>query len=615
MGFDKPDLGFVRAPRRAVVAGGVLPAGGPCRPWRRRTPTCCCCPAPRTATSGSTSPPRPCPTEEQAAARARGAAERRADVDAGAGGAASTSAAPRWSCCSRCSTWTAPCERVQGGWVATGQPWTYDAERYARIAAARVAEQQHMIEYEQHRRLPDGVPAARASTTRRRAPCGRCDNCAGGWYPTDIAEGAAASAAAVARPGRRRRSSRGRSGRAGADRLGRAGARASIAAGERAPRAGRSPGSPTSAGADALRELFARRRAGRAGHRRRCSTACVRVLARVGLGRAARSAVVALPSRRAVRCSSTRSRAGSPRSAGCRTSARSTLGTAVRPGGPGGNSAFRLAGVWDRFDALGARRSPGRAGAAGRRPRRQPLDPDRRRPRAAAGRGAGRAAVRAGAARLSQSALVARPTPACDSRATARSVVGAATAAVRSSSTVAREARRPRVRRGRRDAVVRGEADDVDVRDARLRQDLRERGAGPPDDVALEPGVVLAALALADVHGVGRQPQVGVVRGPGGVGDAVHRPGGHVVRVGADGEVAVVGVRQRCVPVPRRDDQCIPVGLLREEAGDGACDGGAAVDGQRAALAEVVLDVDDDQCPGAHAPIMRARRQDVAPQV
>ncbi|MGI0520044.1 ATP-dependent DNA helicase RecQ, partial [Microbacterium maritypicum] len=33
--------------------------------------------------------------------------------------------------------------RVQGGWVATGEPWTYDAERYERIAAERLAEQQH----------------------------------------------------------------------------------------------------------------------------------------------------------------------------------------------------------------------------------------------------------------------------------------------------------------------------------------------------------------------------------------------------------------------------------------------------------------------------------------
>src|SRR3954470_4400274 len=38
--------------------------------------------------------------------------------------------------------------RVRGGWESTGRPWTYDAERYERIAAAREAEQQHMLEYE-----------------------------------------------------------------------------------------------------------------------------------------------------------------------------------------------------------------------------------------------------------------------------------------------------------------------------------------------------------------------------------------------------------------------------------------------------------------------------------
>ncbi|MDQ1053219.1 ATP-dependent helicase YprA (DUF1998 family) [Arthrobacter sp. SORGH_AS 212] len=36
MGFDKPDLGFVGPPRGAVVAGCLLPAGGPCRPWSRQ---------------------------------------------------------------------------------------------------------------------------------------------------------------------------------------------------------------------------------------------------------------------------------------------------------------------------------------------------------------------------------------------------------------------------------------------------------------------------------------------------------------------------------------------------------------------------------------------------
>ncbi|MFI9823853.1 RecQ family ATP-dependent DNA helicase [Streptomyces sp. NPDC052013] len=68
--------------------------------------------------------------------------------------------------------------RVKGGWIATGQPWTYDAERYAWVARQRKAEQQAMREYAEttgcrmeflQRQLDD--EAAR--------PCGRCDNCAG----------------------------------------------------------------------------------------------------------------------------------------------------------------------------------------------------------------------------------------------------------------------------------------------------------------------------------------------------------------------------------------------------------------------------------------------------
>ena len=37
--------------------------------------------------------------------------------------------------------------RVQGGWTATGEPWVYDAERYARVAEAREREQQAMLDY------------------------------------------------------------------------------------------------------------------------------------------------------------------------------------------------------------------------------------------------------------------------------------------------------------------------------------------------------------------------------------------------------------------------------------------------------------------------------------
>ncbi|WP_308170010.1 RecQ family ATP-dependent DNA helicase [Acrocarpospora catenulata] len=68
--------------------------------------------------------------------------------------------------------------RVKGGWQATGEPWAYDADRYARVSAERKAEQDAMIAYiattecrEQFLRhhLDDHSATA----------CGRCDNCTG----------------------------------------------------------------------------------------------------------------------------------------------------------------------------------------------------------------------------------------------------------------------------------------------------------------------------------------------------------------------------------------------------------------------------------------------------
>ncbi len=69
-------------------------------------------------------------------------------------------------------------------------------------------------------------------------------------------------------------------------------------------------------------------------------------------------------------------------------------------GEPGGNSAFRLAGLWDAFDATpeqraAHRRARRRARAARRRPRRLALDAHRRRPGAAAGGRRRRAPLRA----------------------------------------------------------------------------------------------------------------------------------------------------------------------------------------------------------------------------
>ncbi|MEO7070760.1 MAG: RecQ family ATP-dependent DNA helicase [Nostocoides sp.] len=75
--------------------------------------------------------------------------------------------------------------RVAGGWSSTGQPWTYDAERYAKVAATRQAEQQHMVDYES----TTGCRMAFLQTSlddETAAACGRCDTCAGPWFSTEL---------------------------------------------------------------------------------------------------------------------------------------------------------------------------------------------------------------------------------------------------------------------------------------------------------------------------------------------------------------------------------------------------------------------------------------------
>ncbi len=65
MGFDKPDLGFVAPPRRALLAGRLLPAGGPGRTRHRARRRAAAARAPRTATSGATSRRRRCPARSR----------------------------------------------------------------------------------------------------------------------------------------------------------------------------------------------------------------------------------------------------------------------------------------------------------------------------------------------------------------------------------------------------------------------------------------------------------------------------------------------------------------------------------------------------------------------
>jgi ATP-dependent DNA helicase RecQ len=91
--------------------------------------------------------------------------------------------------------------RVSGGWTATGTPWAYDADRYARVAAERAREQQAMLGYlstsgcrMEYLRQQLDDPAAE--------PCGRCDNCTGRHWPATVsADGQAAARDRLLRPG------------------------------------------------------------------------------------------------------------------------------------------------------------------------------------------------------------------------------------------------------------------------------------------------------------------------------------------------------------------------------------------------------------------------------
>jgi ATP-dependent DNA helicase RecQ len=237
--------------------------------------------------------------------------------------------------------------RVQGGWTATGSPWQYDEERYRRIAAERVAEQQHMIQYQE-------TSACRMEFLQRSldddsaAPCGRCDNCAGAWYPSAVgAEATDAATTALDRVGvpiepRRQWPT-------GADRLG-VPVKGRIAAEEQAAE-GRALARLTDLGwGGTLRELFA---AGAVDQPvpPNLLSACVRVLAEWGWAERP-VAVVAMPSRSRPQLVDSLAR-GISEIGRLPYLGALDLVDGGPTGQPGGNSAFRLAGVWGRLSAEG----------------------------------------------------------------------------------------------------------------------------------------------------------------------------------------------------------------------------------------------------------------------
>ena len=236
-------------------------------------------------------------------------------------------------------------QRVPGGWTATGQSWVYDAERYERVARARSLEQDLMVDYE--RTTECRMAFLQGSLDDPTAePCGRCDTCAGTWFPTDIPDVALTTAS-----GRLERAGVQLETRAqwpsGMDRLG-VPLKGRIAASE-AMETGRALARLSDLGwGQRLRPLV---RGEDSPTDPRLLQACVPIL-RDWNWPARPAAVVSVPSRRHPVLVESLARGLSE------IGRLPYLGAlALVDGGPtgeaGGNSAFRLAGVWGRL-AVGA---------------------------------------------------------------------------------------------------------------------------------------------------------------------------------------------------------------------------------------------------------------------
>ncbi|WP_024475475.1 RecQ family ATP-dependent DNA helicase [Arthrobacter sp. CAL618] len=233
--------------------------------------------------------------------------------------------------------------KVQGGWESTGAQWVYDSERYGRIAKARIAEQKSMLDYENTTQCRMEYLAA-ALDDPTAAPCGRCDNCAGAWFSDEVAHDASDSAQkALSRVGVEL-DPRGQ-WPSGMDKLS-VPVKGRIPAGQ-ANAEGRALARLTDLGwGSRLRELLADTAEDQP-LGPLAIEACVSVLAQWGW-ETRPVAVVSVPSRR--RPLLVQSLAESLAKVG----RIPYLGALQTPhgwpsGAPGGNSAFRLAAVWDRF--------------------------------------------------------------------------------------------------------------------------------------------------------------------------------------------------------------------------------------------------------------------------
>jgi ATP-dependent DNA helicase RecQ len=92
--------------------------------------------------------------------------------------------------------------RVSGGWVATGETWSYDTERYAKVARTRTAEAEAMVAYTSTTRCRMRFLLDQLDDPYMTEDCGRCDNCTGRLLSPATSDAALSKANdRLARPG------------------------------------------------------------------------------------------------------------------------------------------------------------------------------------------------------------------------------------------------------------------------------------------------------------------------------------------------------------------------------------------------------------------------------
>jgi ATP-dependent DNA helicase RecQ len=94
-------------------------------------------------------------------------------------------------------------EHAKGGWVRTGRPWEYAQERYARVRAVREADAREMLAYARTDRCRMAFLRAALDDPQVDAEtrCGRCDNCTGRPWSTEVPVALVAEAERSARDG------------------------------------------------------------------------------------------------------------------------------------------------------------------------------------------------------------------------------------------------------------------------------------------------------------------------------------------------------------------------------------------------------------------------------